>query len=286
MVWWVKTVYLHVYGIRFTQTTGVLFGSTPNNGLDPNIYPNPNITWEKARTLNVGIDATLLKNKINVTIDVYNRYNYDGYDRLEAGALPATTGIAAAVVNYGRSMSWGTEYSVGYKGRVTKDLNFNADINFSITDNQLLQAYYNPNLLGQYNQYEILIGKSNRKYNSSNYGYNALGILRTQADVDALLAKNPNYRIGGQKPQVGFMNFEDVNKDGVIDDRDIAPMFERTSATVGFGITLGFAYKGLKLNTNMNLSLGGKKFYDSEARKVPTTTQNAPAFWSDHWTPE
>ena len=36
----------------------------------------------------------------------------------------------------------------------------------------------------------------------------------------------------------------------------------------------------------MNLAIGGKRLYDSEARKVPTTTQNAPKFWADHWSPE
>jgi hypothetical protein len=37
---------------------------------------------------------------------------------------------------------------------------------------------------------------------------------------------------------------------------------------------------------NMNLIIGGKRSFDSEARKAPTTTQNAPAFWADHWSPE
>ena len=37
---------------------------------------------------------------------------------------------------------------------------------------------------------------------------------------------------------------------------------------------------------NIALAVGGKKFVDSEARKVPTTNQSAPSFWADHWTPE
>jgi hypothetical protein len=132
----------------------------------------------------------------------------------------------------------------------------------------------------------VLIGRDPNKYNSSNYGYVATGILRTQADVDALLAKNPNYLIGGQKPQVGFLNYEDINEDGRIDDRDITTMFDRTTAITQFGLTLGAGYKSFKLQVNMNLRVGGKVFYDSEARKVPVTNQSAPAFWNDHWTPD
>jgi hypothetical protein len=273
---------------RFTQTTGALIGTVPTNGLDPNIYPNPNISWEKARTINVGFDLTTLGNKINITVDLWNRYTYDGFDRLDAAAVPATFGANAAVVNYGRQLSWGSEFSVGYRGRIKKDWTFNVDANFGFTNSMLLQSYYNPSFLGTAgtNELGILVGRDPRKYNSSNYGYISKGILRTQGDVDALLAKNPNYRIGGAKPQVGFLDFEDVNGDGQINDNDITTMFERTTPVVTYGISLGVAYKSFKLSTNLNLALGGKYTYDSEARKVPTTTQNAPSFWVDHWTPE
>ena len=100
------------------------------------------------------------------------------------------------------------------------------------------------------------------------------------------MGSNPKYTNGGQRPQVGFMNFKDVNGDGKIDDNDITLMYDKTTPVVGFGITLGITYKAFKLQTNLNLTVGGKRFYDSEARKVPTTTQNAPSFWKDSWTPE
>jgi TonB-dependent starch-binding outer membrane protein SusC len=273
---------------RFTQTTGILLGNVNGGGLDPNIYPNRAITWEKARTFNVGIDATFLRNKFNLTAEFYQRYTYDGYDALPASVFPPTAGIPPPTVNYGQHLAWGSEFSLGYRTRFGKDWGFNVDANFGFTNSQMLQVYYNNALLGQYgpDQLGIAIGRNPRKYNSSNFGYISKGILRTQADVDALLSKNPNYLIGGAKPQVGFMDFEDINGDGQINDLDITTMFDRTTPVVGFGFTFGVTYKEFKLQTNMNLSIGGKRFYDSEARKVPTTTQNAPAFWADHWTPE
>jgi hypothetical protein len=82
------------------------------------------------------------------------------------------------------------------------------------------------------------------------------------------------------------MDFQDINGDGKIDDFDITTMFDKTTPITVFGFTIGVTYKEFRLQTNLNLRLGGKSFYDSEARKVPTTTQNAPAFWADHWTPE
>lgn len=273
---------------RYTQTTGILFGGVNAGGLDPNIYPNAAITWEKARNLNFGIDATFLSNKLNFSFDIYQRYAYDGFDTYSSNIFPPTAGIPPPVVNYGERLSWGTEFSVGYKTKFSRDLGFSVDANFGWSNSQLMQSYYNTALIGTYdpNQLDILIGRNPQTYNGTNKGYIAKGILRTQAEVDAILAKNPNYLIGGVKPQVGFMDFEDINGDGQINDFDITTMYNKTSPLIGFGITLGFTYKQFKMQTNLNLTIGGKRAYDGEARKVPTTTQNAPAFWADHWTPD
>jgi TonB-linked SusC/RagA family outer membrane protein len=275
------------YVNRFTQTTGYLFGNVYTNGLDPNLYPNPAATWEKSKTFNVGLDASALNGKLNLTMDIYQRYTYDAFNQLDASALPLTAGIPTSVKNYGRQLSWGTEFSVGYRGKIGRDWGFNADVNFGWSNSQVLQQYYSPINFGLYgsNGLSNVIGKDPRTFNGNNFGYIATGILRTQDQVDAILAKNPNYLIGGQKPQVGFMDYKDVNGDGKIDDNDITLMFDKTAAVVGFGITLGVTYKDFKLQTNLNLTIGGKRFYDTEARKVPTTTQNAPEFWNDHWTP-
>ncbi len=274
------------YVNRFTQTQGYLFGSsnTFTNGLDPNLYPNPSATWEKARTFNFGFDATVYKNKFNITTNFYQRYVWDGFNQLDASLLPITTGLPSAVNNYGQALAWGAEFEVGYRTKINNDWGFNTDVNFGWSNSQILQQYTNPANLGLYGNNTVSgfpVGKDPRKYNGTNYGYIATGIIRTQADVDAILAKNPNYTIGNVKPQIGFMDFKDVNGDGKIDDGDITTMYERTSSIIGFGISFGISYKNLKLQTNLNLSIGGKRTYDSEARKAPTTTQNAPIFWND-----
>lgn len=275
------------YVSRFTQTTGMLFGTSITNGLDPSIYPNPDITWEKARTQNYGVDATLLNGKLSVSMDIWNRHTYDGFDDLVAVSLPYTVGISAGLKNYGIQNNWGTEFTVGYNDAINKDWSYRVDVNFATSNNTVIQQYYSLSKLGSATEYsDIMIGKSSRKYTSSNYGYVAKGILRTQAEVDALLLKNPNYKIGGQKPQVGFMDYVDQNNDGQIEDKDIVPMFEDVASKIGFGITLGVSYKTFRLSTNINLFIGGKVFFDAEARKVPTTNQSAPAFWKDHWTPD
>jgi TonB-dependent starch-binding outer membrane protein SusC len=275
------------YVNRLTQTTGYLFGNVYTNGLDPNVYPNPDATWEKARTFNIGFDATI-GNNFDLGVDLYQRYSYDMFNTLDPSQLPITTGLPSAVKNYGKQLSWGSEFTVGYRVKIGKDFGINLNANFGWSNSQVLQQYYIPGNLGLFgtNGISNIIGKDPRTYNSNNYGYIATGMLRSQADVDAILSKNPNYTIAGVKPQVGFLNYKDVNGDGKIDDNDITLMFDKTAAVIGFGITVGINYKAFKLQTNLNLTIGGKRFYDTEARKVATTTQNALSFWNDHWTPE
>ncbi len=278
-----------LYESRFSQTTGILFGNTATSGLDPSIYPNPLLTWEKARSLNVGFDATLLNNKITLTAEFYQRYTYDGYDTYSATVFPPTAGIPPPVVNYYKQLSWGSEFAVGYRKKFGKEWGFNVDANFGFSNSQLLQSYFNESLLGQFgnDQLGIAVGRDPRRYNSNNIGYIAKGILRTQEEVDAILAKNPNYLIGGVKPQVGFMDFEDINGDGQITEAgDATLMFDKTTPAVSFGFTFGVTYKTFRLSTNMNLSIGGKRFYDSDARILPTSVRNAAKFWADHWSPE
>ena len=276
------------YVNRLTQTTGYLFGNVYTNGLDPNLFPNPAATWEKSRTLNVGFDATVLNGKINISADFYERYTYDAFNSLDQSVLPYTVGLPSAVKNYGQALAWGSEFAIGYRTNFSRDWSFTADVNFGWSNSQVLQQYYSPTNFGLYgsNGFSNIIGKDPRTYNSNNYGYIATGIIRTQAELEALLAKNPNYTIGNAKPQVGFMNYQDVNGDGKIDDNDITLMFDKTTPFASGGITLGVTFKEFKFQTNLNLSIGGKRFYDSEAMKVPTTTQNAPSFWADHWMPD
>lgn len=276
------------YVSRFTQTTGVLIGNVYTNGLDPSLYPNPDATWEKARTFNVGFDASIIRSKINITADFYQRYTYDAFNSLDASANPPTAGLINPVKNYGKALAWGAEFSVGYRAKIGRNWGLSTDVNFGWSNSQVLDQYYSPASFGLFGNAATSnpIGKDPRYVNGNNYGYIYTGIIRSQAEVDAILAKNPNYTIGGTRPQVGFMNFEDVNGDGKIDDNDITLMYGKTTPLIGFGITIGITYKDFKLQTNLNLTVGGKKFYDTEAKKVPTTTQNAPTFWNDHWTPD
>jgi TonB-linked SusC/RagA family outer membrane protein len=267
-----------------------LFGSnnTVSNGIVASpTFANPDVTWEKQRQGNFGIDASFLDDRLTATIEIYNKHTYDGFvDFSSLGIVPQFTGQSLTAVNNGIQNSWGTEFDISYVQTVSKDWTVRANFNFGFSNNNVVQVAYPVAAIGTAQALtSITIGQSSQTYNSTNEGYIATGIIKTQAEVDAILSKNPNYTIGGVKPQPGFMNYKDVNGDGKIDANDVTVMYPSTNIPFGGGLTLGASYKTLSFSVNGLFAIGGKVQVDGQAKKPATTTLNVPVFWADHWTP-
>jgi TonB-linked SusC/RagA family outer membrane protein len=271
------------------DATGYLYNETLVPGLKPQIIPNPDITWEKKRTINVGVEMSLFKNKLSLGVDAFQNYIYDAFDKGNDQNFPMYAGFKAPVVNYQIRYAWGYEFSIGYQTRFTRDLHFRSNVNFGFSNSVIDRMFYNRFLLWENSpeDWQIAMGTNPRKYNDNNYGLISLGMFRTQDEVDAFLSKNPNYTIDGLVPQPGWLYFKDANGDGVITDRDKAPMFDRVDPTLITGIQFGLTYKSLSMSVNMAAQFGGKEFYDSKARRSnPSLTKNVPVFWTDRWSPE
>lgn len=271
------------------NATAYMYGENLVPGLKPDIIPNPDISWEKRRTINFGVDLSLLNNKLSLSADFFQNYIYDAFDQGNDANFPMYAGFKAPVVNYQVRYAWGSEFSIGYQTRFTKDLSFRSSMNFSFGNSVIDRMFYNRYQLFENTPEDwiISLGTDPRKYNSSNFGLITDGMFRTQEEVDAFLAKNPNYTIDGKVPQPGWLYFKDTNGDGVITDRDKTTMFNRIDAALATGIQLGLTYKSVALSVNIAARFGGKEFYDSKARRSrPSPTVNVARFWTDRWTPE
>lgn len=276
---------------RFTVDTsnGYLFGNTNGNGLNPAAFPNPLITWEKKKTFNAGIEASLFDNKLDLSIELFKNKIYDGFDKGADDLYPLYAGFTAPIVNYREAYSWGSEFTIGYKATLAKDFNLNSSINFGFGNTVTDKVIYSTGRLIENsvgNSDILLFGTDPRIYNSGNFGLISKGMLRTQQEVEAFTAQNPNYRLYGKVPEAGWLYFEDTNGDGVITDLDMVPMFKRTDAFFASGINLNLSYKSISLSTNINARFGGHVFYDSRARAAPSATRNVLSIWKDRWTPD
>ena len=266
------------YYERYTQTTGMLFGNVNTNGLNNNRIPNANITWEKALYKNLGLDGTMLNNRLNFSLDYYHRHNTDML-QTPSSSVPTTLGVAIADQNYAEMKSWGVEGTIGYAANITKDFRINIQTNIGWSDNKVLQKYF---AAATDTGWKYPIG---RRTDNGIEGYKATTIFRSQAEVDAWYSKHPGWLINGDSARVGYLNFEDINGDGRITELDRTRIAPRGGSLFGVGFNLGFTYKQIRLSINTSVSVGGTRTYDNSARRPPTENQSALSFWNDTWSP-
>jgi TonB-linked SusC/RagA family outer membrane protein len=117
----------------FLQTFG--FGGSLNYNGQPgggfNGIGSINLTWEKDNQADVGLDASFLKNRLNVVIDYYNKVSSR---LLFALPLSQTSGFSTITQNLGKMSNKGIEFTINATPIQTRD--FSWDISFNITHNK------------------------------------------------------------------------------------------------------------------------------------------------------
>ena len=115
---------LYGFGYNYNQ----LPGSAPTNVGDPNL------TWELNKPFNIGIDFSILKNRVNITADWYIRKSEN---LLLSVPLSTTSGFGSATRNIGAMQNKGIELSVNIVPVQTKDFRWDVDFNFANNQNKV-----------------------------------------------------------------------------------------------------------------------------------------------------
>ncbi|NLR67206.1 TonB-dependent receptor [Chitinophaga varians] len=263
---------------RYNVANGAVFSGI-TSGVTPGSLSNPDITWEKSISWNGGLDAYLLQGKLNFSADVFRTHTYDILGARQQ-SVPSTFGATLPAENYGVINARGFELSARYNAAVNNHFNYYVSANFGYATNEV-KVQDEP---ANQRAYKSVVG-----YNMNRiWGYEATGIIRTQADLDALPA---GYTIFGQKPELGMLNYRDVRgavddkPDGKIDDNDAQYIANYSIPPVNYGIALGCTWKGLGLDLVFQGLAGSKIMIDARNAQARTEETNF-AYWNDHWTPE
>lgn len=107
------------------------YGAAP--GFIPNQLENPDLKWETTYQFNIGFDLSIIQDKINVSLDYYNKQTKD---LLLAVPVPLTTGYSTLFQNYGEMENKGLELAINAVAVNTPDLRW--DVNFNISGNKNL----------------------------------------------------------------------------------------------------------------------------------------------------
>ena len=204
---------------------------------------NPDITWEKTSTSNVGLDIGVWKNSVTATIDVYQRLTTDALIQI---ALPATTGFSSYYSNAGEIKNSGVELTLG----INKTIN---DLTLSVNGN----LGYNKNEVTSIGDAAYLTGGNyTRTYAghpvSTFFGYVANGLITSQSQLDALnnAAKAKGFASwDGTATRPGDILYVDSDGNGTITGNDQAIIGNPWPAFV-YGLNLNASYKGFDLMMN------------------------------------
>lgn len=220
---------------RYNEDGGFWYSngtSMSNGGSVSEISPLANtlLTWEKGRKVNVGLDLTLLKNRLTLSADYYNDYYYDILQ--SCGKSIQLLGIAYPAENIGKTRYYGLETQLSWQDHIGK-VNYYVSANWSMEQNKRLF------MDEQYVPYDYL--KMTGQPTGTIYGLVATGFLTAKDIADGYPVMN-----GFNNIQAGDVKYKDMNGDGEINE------FDRTviggdKPTCYFGIDLGFEWKGLEV---------------------------------------
>lgn len=220
---------------RYNEDGGFWYSngtSMSNGGSVSEISPLANtlLTWEKERKVNVGLDLTLLKNRLTLSADYYNDYYYDILQ--SRGKSIQLLGIAYPAENIGKTRYYGLETQLSWQDHIGK-VNYYVSANWSMEQNKRLF------MDEQYVPYDYL--KMTGQPTGTIYGLVATGFLTAKDIADGYPVMN-----GFNNIQAGDVKYKDMNGDGEINE------FDRTviggdKPTCYFGIDLGFEWKGLEV---------------------------------------
>lgn len=287
------------FGYLSSITRPIAYSYSFQNGLPvrgsiPASMDNERLGWETTYQTNIGLDVGLLKDRIEVVLDVYNKLT----DNLLLNAqMPATTGYRSTFKNIGKLQNRGLELMINTVNIKRDDFSWNSSFNISFNRNQILQLTDGQESLFStvsfYQAYTrpLYVSEISRPAGMM-YGYIFDGLYQTE-DFDqlsngtfVLKADRAKYS-SNTKP--GDVKYRDLNGDGVIDDRDQGVIGKGQASHFG-GLSNEFKYKGFDLSLFLQWSYGNDIYNANriffEGNVYATRDVNQYASYINRWTPD
>ena len=245
-------------GVRFPflstmqQGSGAGMWGGGNNILESQ-EASQNLRWEKAKKLDIGIDAQLFHNKVDLTVDFFHEKRTGIFQ--QCASIPEEMGLATQPwANIGAMESWGADGNISYMHQFNKDWNLTVRANFTYTNNKLT-AYEQSGVKYPYQSY-IGTPYGNQR------GLIALGLFKDQEDID-----NSPKQTFMSNVMPGDIKYKDVNGDGIINTDDEVLIGNSTVPRLQYGFAFELRYKRLSVSALfegvgiVDFMYGGNGFY-------------------------
>ena len=267
---------------RFSsQMGGYYYSTVPYMQLSTIVrsnIPNVSLKPEKNASLNLGLDLSVLNNRLNVSFDYYNNQISD---MISAMPLSSVYGSVPYYANVGKLENTGIELSV--QASLVRTRNFEWIVGGNITrsrdkikslggEEQIVLSYDNGV------QMVNRVGESPYQF----YGYQADGVYSTQAEADAANLSNRT----GRRYNAGDVRFVDQNGDNRIDDKDRILLGSAAPSYFG-GFYTQLKYKGFALSAEFSYSKDNIAYNAVRQQlEAVSTTNNQSIAAVNRWTVE
>jgi TonB-dependent starch-binding outer membrane protein SusC len=238
------------------------------------ILGNPDFQYERTKQFNIGFDAEFFGNRVGLTVDAYVKGTTH---LLNTVKLPGTSGFDDYAVSEGRIRNKGIEITVN--GKILDGaFGWETNLNIAFNKNRIISMPEKMLPVIDYGGFASIAGPGNSL--GDFYGYNALGVYARTTDVNVTNGGNYNAGFNG-----GDMIFEDMDKDGVIDQDDRKVLGNVNPDWFG-GFYNVFSYKGFDLSVFMDFAFGNEVFnahralresmsnYDNQSTSINTRWRN------------
>jgi len=254
----------YLWGAKISKmSTGLGVAYRPTN------IANPYLKWETQEQTNLGIDLGFLDNRIELTVDAYTKTSKNMLMQVDLPSYMGTDGnvssaLSAPYGNIGSLQNRGLEFALTTHNIKSNDLQWDTEAQISFNKNKLLALTgTSATSIEGYGQWTDVVSHTEVGQSLYNfYGYKVIGVYKDKADI--LNSATPDHAPADGKSwsrtnttYVGDLKYEDVNKDGKIDENDRTnlgspmPIF-----TFGFNNTVH--YKNFDLTVFINGSYGNK----------------------------
>ncbi|MDR1408322.1 MAG: TonB-dependent receptor, partial [Tannerella sp.] len=276
------------YGaIGTMENKNYVFGAGTGNvvtGLAQKSFSNDDLTWEKTRQYDFGLELSVLKSRLSFVFDYYDRNTTDLLLEVD---IPTITGFSRAWRNIGKVNNRGFELGINTVNVTTRDFTWHTNLNFSTNRNKVLALGPEGDPIqsdgGAGTTHITMIGEVLGSF----YGYRQIGVYMNQADLDG----SPHLA----DSHVGDVKFDDVNRDGKI-DADDRTVIGNNEPDFIWGMTNQFVYKNFDLSFVLQGVHGrdvlhlSKRFYENlegNQNQMRTTLNRwrSPENPGDGWMP-
>lgn len=244
-----------------------------------NILGNKNLKWETTTSTNIGLDISVLRSRVNLSVDLYNN---ESANLIILNKIPPSTGYSYQYQNIGSIRNRGIELVLNSSNIRNKNFTWSTDFNISFNRSKVLDIYGeggNDYFLKNYESridYMVKVGKPlgqfygykyNGVYTTDDFNQNANGTYTLKDGVASLKGKNRSLVKPGDVKYVCLAGEKDTNGNPVWSTNDRSVIGNAQPKFQG-GLNNTFTYKGFDLTVFMNFVYGNKIFNMSSQRFI------------------